>query len=223
MPLKKIVFILLLTTLWGKVFSQQQTADIGIFVGGATPITDFSNTNILKSVNFDFGGFYRYNYNSRFSLRVNAIYGKVGASGRLDSEPQNFVKSVFDLGAFIEINYLDYIVGVKKMRFSPFVFTGLGMSYYPDEKGKGIVTPNIPLGVGIKYAITDKLSFGAEASLRKLFNDGLDNLNNPYQEVGLQKVSDILHNNDWISYFGLTLSYKFYWGKKPCPAYESVN
>ena len=126
-------------------------------------------------------------------------------------------------GAFIEINYLDYIVDVKKMRFSPFVFTGLGMSYYPDEKGKGIVTPNIPLGVGIKYAITDKLSFGAEASLRKLFNDGLDNLNNPYQEVGLQKVSDILHNNDWISYFGLTLSYKFYWGKKPCPAYESVN
>jgi len=223
MPLKKIVFILLFSTLWGKVFSQQQTADFGIFVGGATPITDFSNTNILKSVNFDFGGFYRYNYNSRFSLRVNAVYGKVSASGMLDSKPQNFTKNVFDLGAFIEINYLDYIVGVEKMRFSPFVFIGLGMSYYPNENGKGIITPNIPLGLGVKYALTDRLSLGAEASLRKLFNDGLDNLNNPYQEVGLEKVSDILHNNDWISYFGLTLSYKFYWGKKPCPAYESIN
>jgi hypothetical protein len=223
MPFKKLGFILLLTILSGKSFSQQQTADIGIFVGGATPITDFSNTNLFKSVNFDFGGFYRYNFNSRFSLRINALYGKVGAVGSLNLEPQKFKKSVFDFGTFIEINYLDYIVGVKKMRFSPFVYTGLGLSYYPNEQGKGTITPNIPLGLGVKYALTDKLSMGAEASLRKLFNDGLDNLNNPYQEVGLEKVSDILHNNDWISYFGLTLSYKFYWGRKPCPAYESIN
>ncbi|HOO83361.1 MAG TPA: DUF6089 family protein, partial [Prolixibacteraceae bacterium] len=74
----------------------------------------------------------------------------------------------------------------------------------------------------VKYAITKKIGIGAEISTRKLMNDELDNLNNPYTEVNLPKASDIIHNNDWINYFGLTLTYKFYMGKTPCPAYNSL-
>jgi hypothetical protein len=223
MPLKKIALFLLMITVWGKLFSQKQTADLGFFVGSATPLCDYSKMNLLQSVNFDFGGFYRYNYNSRFSLRFNALFGKVGSNGELNTDPKNFKKNVFDFDAIIEVNYLDFMLGVEKMKFSPYVYTGIGLSYYPGLNGSAIITPNIPIGVGAKYALSKFLAVGAEASLHKLMNDGLDNLDNPYQDAGLIKVSDIWHNNDWISYFGLTLTYKFYKGNKACPAYNTIN
>lgn len=224
MPLKRIVLFLLLITMWGKLFSQKQTADIGLFLGGATPLCDYTKMNFFQSVNSDFGIFYRYNYSSRISLRINALYGTVGANGVLNGIPQiPFKKNVFDFDAIIEVNYLEFMLGVKEMKFSPYVYTGFGITYYTGLNGTSSFTPNIPIGVGVKYAFSKYLAVGAESSLHKLLNDGLDNLNNPYQDAGLIKVSDIWHNNDWICYFGLTLTYKFYWGRKPCPAYNTIN
>jgi hypothetical protein len=223
MPVKKLGILLLAIVFSGSMFAQQQTADIGLFIGGGTPITDYDKTNLFQSLNIDYGIYYRYNFNSRFSLRFNAIYGSIGASGELTSFPVQFKKNVFDFDATIEINYLDFLIGVPTMKFSPFVFTGLGLAFYPDKNGKMTITPNIPIGIGAKYAFSKYFSVGAEASLHKLMDDGLDNLNNPYTTAGLIKVSDIAHNNDWISYFGLTLTYKFYWGTKACPAYNSIN
>lgn len=208
----------------GRLYSQKQTADFGLFLGGATPLCDYTKMNFFQSVNFDYGLFYRYNYNSRFSLRLNAMYGTVGASGELNSIPQvPFKKNVFDFDAIIEVNYLEFMLGVKEMRFSPFVYTGLGITFYQGLNGTSSITPNIPIGVGVKYALSKYLAVGVESSLHKLLNDGLDNLDNPHQDAGLIKVSDIWHNNDWICYFGLTLTYKFYRGKKPCPAYNTIN
>jgi hypothetical protein len=224
MPFKKIALFLILIMLGGKLFSQKQTADFGLFIGGATPLCDYTKTNFLQSVNFDFGAFYRYNYSSRLSLRINAMYGTVGGKGELNGIPQTpFKKNVFDFDALFEVNYLDFMMGVKEMKFSPYVYTGLGLTYYPGTNGSAIITPNIPIGVGIKYSLSKYFAVGVDASLHKLLNDGLDNLDNPYQNNGLIKVSDIWHNNDWISYFGLTLTYKFYRGSKPCPAYNTLN
>jgi len=223
MPFKKIALFLIMVTMCGKLFPQKQTADIGLFIGGATTICDYTKMNLLQSINFGFGGFYRYNYSSRFSLRINAIYGTIGAIGELNFIPQSpFKKNVLDFDAIIEINYLDFMLGVKEMKFSPYVFTGIGLTYYT---GSGIssITPNIPIGVGAKYALSKYFAVGAEASVHKLLNDGLDNLDNPYQPNGLVNVNDIWHNNDWICYFGLTLTYKFFMGKKACPAYNTIN
>jgi len=223
MPVKKLGLLFLIITLGCRLYSQQQTADLGLFVGGAIPITDYDNAKLFKSINFDYGIYYRYNFNSRFSLRINALYGTIGSAGELNSFPLQFKKNVFDLGAMIEVNYLDFLIGVPTMKFSPFVFTGIGLTFYPDKNGIMTITPNIPIGIGAKYAFNKYFSVGAEASLHKLMDDGLDNLDNPYTSDGLIKVSDIAHNNDWISYFGLTLTYKFFWGKKPCPAYNTIN
>jgi hypothetical protein len=223
MPVKKVGIVFLFMVLSCRLFSQQQTADIGLFIGGGTPITDYDKTHLFQSINLDYGIYYRYNYNSRFSFRINAVYGTSNAKGELNSFPVQFKKKVFDLDAIIEVNYLDFLIGVPKMKFSPFVFTGLGLTFYPDSTGAMTITPNIPIGIGAKYAFSKYFAVGAEASLHKLMDDGLDNLDNPNTSNGLIKVSDIAHNNDWISYFGLTLTYKFFWGKKPCPAYESIN
>ena len=225
MPLKRFLLLIIVLASMLNLSAQQQSADIGLLGGGAIPFSDYSKLNIGQSIHFNFGGFYRYNFNSRFSLRINAMYGKVGANGFLDNiqQPISFNKSVFDLGAFFEINYLDFILGAKKMKFSPYVFYGAGVSFYPDISGGAVIAPNFPFGAGAKYAIGKRWGIGAEVSTRKLMNDKLDNLDDPYSTVNLGRVTDKLHNNDWINYFGLTLSYKFYWGTKPCPAYNSIN
>jgi hypothetical protein len=223
MPLRKVLIFIMLITFTAKAHSQQQTADIGLFGGGGIPITDYSQMNLFQSVNLAYGIFYRYNFNSRFALRVNANYGAISATGELNSFPQSFRKNVFDLNMILEVNYHDFILGVKEMNFSPFVFTGFGLAFYPGVNGMPVTSPYIPIGVGVKYALTKRLAIGAEASLKKLTNDELDNLDNPYREVGLGKVSDLVHNNDWISHFGLTLTYKFFIGTKPCPAYHTIN
>lgn len=225
MPVKLFVTILLFLSTTIQIKAQQQTADFGLFAGGATPFSDYSRIQPLQSVNFNMGLFYRYNFNSRISFRVMGIYGRVGATGYLDdnTSERSFNKPVFDLGAAVEVNFLDFLLGVEKMNFSPYLLYGAGVSFYSSDAFNTVISPNISLGGGIKYAIAKRWGIGAEISTRKLFNDDLDNLNNPYSTIFLEDVNDNWHNNDWINYFGLTLTYKFYWGKKPCPAYNSIN
>jgi hypothetical protein len=222
--LKRITFFLVGLANTLIISAQQQTADLGLFAGGAIPFSDYSNINLIRSVNFNAGGYYRYNFNSRYALRINGLYGIVGANGHLDdlNKPISFRKPVIDLGAFFEVNYLDFLLGVDNMKFSPYVFTGIGVSFYSGANGSMVIAGNIPLGIGVKYALTKRLGMGAEISTRKLLNDELDNLDNPYSSLNLPKVNDIFHNNDWVNYFGLTLTYKFFMGKKPCPAYNSL-
>lgn len=224
MPLKCFIVSLFVAVLSFQVKAQQQTADIGLFGGGAIPFSDYSKIKLGESVHLNYGGFYRYNFNSRYSLRINALYGTVGAAGEVGGQTYpGFQKNVFDMGAFFEINYLDFLLGVEQMNFSPYVFYGLGVSFYQGTAGNAVVTMNLPFGTGVKYAIGKRWSVGAEVSTRKLTNDELDNLNTLYQDVNLEQVTDFWHNNDWVTYFGLTLTYKFYWGKTPCPAYGRIN
>lgn len=224
MPVKRLLVIIFLLVVSVRIYSQQQTADVGLFLGGATPFSDYSSINLGRSVHLNYGGFYRYNFNSRYSLRLNALFGNVGASGYLNNDDNlYFKKSVFDFAAIFEVNYLDFLLGVEKWKFSPYVHYGLGLTFYNSSTSGNIITPNFVIGTGAKYALSKRLAVGAEITSRKLGNDDLDNLNNPYQLVGLKKVNDLFHNNDWINYYGLTLTYKFYWGSKPCPAYNSLN
>lgn len=218
MPVKRLLFLVLFLAFAVKMYSQQQTADIGLFVGGATPITDMPKTNLGQSVKLNYGGFYRYNFNSRYSLRINGLYGTVAAGGEIEGAAYSFAKKAFDLSAMFEINYLDFLLGVKKWKYSPYVHYGLGIMY-SSGNGENNISPNIIFGTGIKYSLSDRWGLGAEVSARKLTTDGIDNLTDPYK----LEVNDWMHNNDWVVYFGGTLTYKFYWGKKPCPAYNSLN
>lgn len=225
MPLKRLLISLFVLSISVVSNAQQQTADIGLFGGASVPLSDYSNVKFFQSINPAYGVLYRYNFNSRYSLRINGLYGTVGSNGFLNdlTTPIGFNKTVAGLSAMFEINYLDFLIGEERMKFSPYVYYGLGLTYYPGANGQMIITGNIPIGTGVKYAFAKRWAVGAELAGHKLFNDELDNLNNPYENGYLGKVNDYWHNNDWITYFGLTLTYKFYWGKKPCPAYNSIN
>jgi hypothetical protein len=98
---------------------------------------------------------------------------------------------------------------MKKERFSPFVYIGLGgffsraprrgtliLDPYDTPPGSGLYYPYrdanqnksndadassliIPVGIGIKYNISKNLGTVIEGSVRKTFTDNIDNLDDP--------------------------------------------
>ena len=112
-------------------------------------------------------------------------------------------------GGQAEFNFFPYsdkfdYAGAK--RFSPYVLVGIGLTVAPGG-GKTFASPNIPLGVGMKYKIKNRLNLGCEFSFRKLFGDGLegkDMLDDPYGVKG-----SALKNKDWYSFLLLSVTWDF--------------
>ena len=199
-----LVFAIVLVTLSGHA---QKTADIGIWGGTATVWGDMDDNTPFQTFNLNFGAYFRYNFNARIGLRVMFLTGKMANDGLVESVEWNFDKNVQDLTVQAEINYLKYVLGAKKMRFSPYVTIGLGVSYftynyrpeeifafnpdYPeliydgagnlilDPREESLLVPTIPFGIGVKYTIGKRLALGIEYQMRKYMSDKLDDLDDP--------------------------------------------
>ncbi len=249
--MKKI--LLVFAAVWIAVSGKAQiTADIGVWGGTSTYFGDMDNNNPVKPFTPNFGGYFRYNFNSRVGLRAMFLTGNVGDEGKIEGEDWNFKKNVQDFTLQVEINFLKYVLGVDKMPFSTYVTAGIGVAFFPydldtigiatierfnpqNNKGNAeihdpVITPTIPFGIGFKYSLGQRLGIGIEYQIRKMFSDKLDNLDDPlaYKTMidGVEQeitYTDKIHNNDWSGYLGIHLTYKIYMGKKACPAYESKN
>ena len=244
-----LVFITVLLTVSGFA---QKTADIGIWGGTSTYWGDIEKAFPLQTFNFNFGAFFRYNFNARVALRTQFLTGSFAANGVVENGDWEFSKNAQDLSAMIEINYLKYILGEKKTPFTPYIMGGIGVMYFPyrfdtnDLTLLGTINPYhplllagaaveesvialaIPFGFGIKFSLGERLGIGAEYQIRKLFNDKLDNMDDPLSfskandegVIETIKYTDFWHKNDWPGYLGVFITYKIFMETKACPAYD---
>ena len=100
-------------------------------------------------------------------------------------------------------------------RFTPYVFTGVGVTLGSGKKT--FVDANIPIGLGLKYKWNSRVNVGLEFSFRKLFSDSFDvtddnnaMLDNPYKID-----SSVFKNKDWYSLTMFSVTWDF--GPRPCP------
>lgn len=232
----------------------QVTADIGLWGGGSGYLGDIRGNTLIPS-NFPvLGAYFRYNFHQRTSARLMFLTGNAAGEGTFEGQSWAFDKMVQDLSLQVEINYLKYMLGNKKSSFTSYLTAGVGVMYYnyeprPDgiavvnpahpDAGLGnassVITPTLPFGMGFKFNVGKKMGVGVEYQMRKLFDDRLDDLDDPLGYVErndpadptlvTRRVSftDQLHNNDWIGFLGIHLTYKIYKGSKPCPAYDSKH
>ena len=204
-----LVFAIVLVTLSGRA---QKTADIGIWGGSSTVWGDMDDNTPFQSFNLNFGGYFRYNFNARMSLRAMFLTGKMAGEGLVENTEWSFDKSAQDLSVQMEINYLKYVLGSRKMRFTPYLTIGLGVSYfrydfrpeeifafnpnYPElmvdpntgnvisaDRSESQVVPTIPFGIGFKYTIGTRLGVGIEYQMRKYMSDKLDDLDDPLSYI----------------------------------------
>lgn len=225
---RTFIFGFIISSLFISIASDAQDDykyEIGGMAGTSFYMGDANKTKLYQNPGLSAGAVFRYNIDLRWSVKSNFVIGKVSGDTR-DSgnsfpleQQASFSRMFYELGSQIEFNFFSYsdkfgYLGAK--RLTPYVFTGVGVTM---ASGKStFLDANIPIGIGLKYKLKDRLNIGFEFSFRKLFSDSFDvtdkdggfNLDAPYNIK-----SGFFKNTDWYSLTMFSITWDF--GARVCP------
>ncbi len=201
--------------------------ELGGMAGGCSYMGDANYTNPLKNMALAGGLLARYNINPRMAVKGDLAIGHIKGSteGMANKYPNgaqvSFSRNVYELGAQFEYNFFAYGTGAgykDSHRIAPYILVGVGMTYAP-KPANHVVAMNIPVGIGVKYKLVDRINVGAEYTMRFTSSDRLDvtnteglQLKDPY---GIK--SNMLKNRDSYSCLMLYISYDMF------PKYRRCN
>lgn len=210
-----VALALLATFLPTKTMAQEDYRfDIGVGLGMTGYLGDANTANLWSEPGWDFEALFRYIANPRWAFKTNFYAGNLrGDSSKMTNvfpggETFSFSTTFYELGEMVEFNFFNYGMGEtyrKLKRISPYIAAGIGMTVWSID-GKTGAAFNIPLGVGLKYKLSQRWNIGFEFLMKKTFSDRLDGeqLKDPY---GIK--SSFMKNTDWYSTMSLTISYEF--------------
>ena len=210
-----VALALLATFLPTKTMAQEDYRfDIGAGLGMTGYLGDANTANLWSEPGWDFEALFRYIANPRWAFKTNFYAGNLrGDSSKMTNvfpggETFSFSTTFYELGEMVEFNFFNYGMGEtyrKLKRISPYIAAGIGMTIWSID-GKTGAAFNIPLGVGLKYKLSQRWNIGFEFLMKKTFSDRLDGeqLKDPY---GIK--SSFMKNTDWYSTMSLTISYEF--------------
>lgn len=188
--------------------------DIGAGIGMSGYLGDANESNLFKHPGVAFNASFRYLVNTRWAFR--GLFGVSTLSGSTadwdnvlpPGSPVDFKSTVYDLVARAEFNFFNYGIGesYKQLRrWTPYLSLGVGGTL--SSTGDGTFAAfNIPMAVGVKFKIKQRLNLGLEFTMTKVFGDKVDSkdLTDLY---GIK--SSFLKNTDWYSGLTISLSYEF--------------
>lgn len=193
----------------------QYRMEIGAGVGMVSYEGDF-NGNVLKNMQPMFSALWRYNFDPYKDLRLSATYGKLkGSSKDVDTyypdyatEEYSFNRNLLDVSLVFEYNFWPYGTGRDyrgAKRLTPYIYGGIGATSASGGGSKSVFTANVPIGLGVKYKLNERMNLGLDWGIHFSLNDELDGVKDPYQV----KSSGMFKNTDCYSMLQLTLTYSF--------------
>lgn len=209
-----IAALLLLATGVHAQTEPEYKLEIGGGIGMVSYQGDF-NGNLFKNPQPMATVLAKYRFDPRRALAFNVSYGKLkGSSKDVQtyyplSSIYDFSSTVVDAGVRLEYNFWPYGTGFEyrgAKRLTPYVSIGLGMTIAKADKS--VFGANLPIGVGVKYKVADRLNLAAEWAMHFTTCDRLDGVEDPY---GI-KSSGLFKNTDCYSHLRLSLSYDL-WAK----------
>ena len=198
--------------------------EIGAGAGLTGYLGDF-NGNLTKVLQPMATGVFRTLFNPHAGLKFTGSWGKLKGSskdvetfypnqndgiwnpegdGRLHYD---FSHTLVDVSCVFEYNFWPYGTGRDyrgAKRLTPFIFGGVGATYVSGGP-KNVFTANVPMGVGVKYKLADRLNLGVEWGIHFSLSDELDGVKDPYYV----KSSGPFKNTDCYSALLVTLTYSF--------------
>lgn len=228
--IRKSGFNILLTAfiliIQGKVDAQiLQRSEVGFGLG------TFNYTgDLVRSYNFAFSQpaatvIYRSNVSKVVSFRASFTAGKLSASDTrapIDAfaaqRKATFNIFLTELSGVYEYHFLDWREDRRRLRFTPYLFAGLGLFTISGTPNKTVqysnVQMSIPFGGGIKYVLNPKYYLALEFGVRKTFFDYLDNVSDGDPS---QKNYQYGNKFDYDTYYflGISITKTFY--DIPCP------
>ena len=193
----------------------QYRMEIGAGVGTVSYEGDF-NGNVLKNMQPMFSALWRYNFDPYKDLRLSATYGKLkGSSKDVDTyypdyatEEYSFNRNLLDVSLVFEYNFWPYGTGRDyrgAKRLTPYIYGGIGATSASGGGSKSVFTANVPIGLGVKYKLNERMNLGLDWGIHFSLSDELDGVKDPYQV----KSSGMFKNTDCYSMLQLTLTYSF--------------
>lgn len=193
----------------------QYRMEIGAGVGMVSYEGDF-NGNVLKNMQPMFSALWRYNFDPYKDLRLSATYGKLkGSSKDVDTyypdyatEEYSFNRNLLDVSLVFEYNFWPYGTGRDyrgAKRLTPYIYGGIGATSASGGGSKSMFTANVPIGLGVKYKLNERMNLGLDWGIHFSLSDELDGVKDPYQV----KSSGMFKNTDCYSMLQLTLTYSF--------------
>jgi hypothetical protein len=203
--------------------SGQKQADFGVFAGVSSYIGDINPNRLLYAPLPAGGVFYRYNLHPRQSIRTSLIIGGIRANDHdfrnafQQARGASFSGYVGEWAGQFEFNFFPYSSRGKRWNYSPYIAGGVGLAFI--NTTVFTYQPVIPFSIGFKINFYKNFGLEAEYGFRKTFYDNFDGLKD------LIAPSDYswLHNNDWYTFTGISLTWKMYNRLLGCPAYNDVD
>lgn len=216
--MRKLLLVLMVLLPAARMSAQddpQYRMEIGAGVGTVSYEGDF-NGNVLKNMQPMFSALWRYNFDPYKDLRLSATYGKLkGSSKDVDTyypdyatEEYSFNRNLLDVSLVFEYNFWPYGTGRDyrgAKRLTPYIYGGIGATSASGGGSKSVFTANVPIGLGVKYKLNERMNLGLDWGIHFSLSDELDGVKDPYQV----KSSGMFKNTDCYSMLQLTLTYSF--------------
>ena len=198
----------------------QYRMEVGAGIGLLTYEGDF-NGNIFGHMQPMGTLMGRYNFDPYQDLKLSLSAGKIkGSSANVSTYYPDYAENAYqfdntlvDLSLMYEYNFWPYGTGRDyrgARRLVPYVAGGLGATYV--KGNKNVFAANVPLGLGIKYKVNERLNVGLDWTVHFSLSDELDGVKDPYQV----KSSGIFKNTDCYSMLRVSLTYSFQAKCKTC-------
>lgn len=152
------------------------------------------------------GAFLKYKFNGHYELRLQMDGGYLGVSADKESRVRTGYFGAQVVGEFNFFNYGAPRWEAYRSWVTPTVIAGIGMIGF-----KGHVAATVPLGLGVKFKLSNRINVGAYWMVSKVFSDAVDYVDDP---IGLNR--GFWNNRDWYSTAQIYLSVNFYKICAPC-------
>lgn len=197
-----------------------QRSELGFGIGTFTYTGDLSRTYNFVNSRPAATAFYRANISKVISFKTALTGGKLAASDNrapIDAfarqRDASFNIFLLEGSATFEYHFLDWRDDKRRLRFTPYLFAGIGLFGISGVQAKPAEYSNmqvgIPFGGGMKYVLNPKWYIAFELGIRKTFFDYLDNISD---EDPAFKNYQYGNKYDYDNYFftGISITRTFY-------------
>ena len=200
----------------------ENKGEIGLLIGSS-----FIQGDIAPDVpfyNMSYGLFIKKQMNSYFGIRMNLEMQEIAAYDVLSLDPYSllrdasFSRNTIEGSLMTEFNFLNFVVGSRNKKFTPYLGFGVGYLYYIDiisNVNTGVNNPTskfnltFPMNLGFKFNVYRRFNILGEATYRYTTLDDIDFLssgNNVFTATGYQ--GNVTGNDRFFS-SKLGISYTF--------------
>ncbi len=196
-------------------FQYVQTGEFGVTAGAAHYFGDLNNRANINRPKIALGAFFRRQFGNYISARIMGHYAKLGYSDMYSkneyqkSRNLSFNTDIFELAIVGDFNFFKFIPTDPRHSFTPYASLGVGFmtydpyayynnekvylrplntegeTFYQGRKSYGTTALVVPVGFGVKYAISDKVNLSFEVNYRFTTTDYLDDVSTTY--IGIDK------------------------------------